>query len=49
MSDASNYWPQWCQRYLNTSFYLTSLLSWELQTISLVLRLVIVLINVRFS
>ena len=40
--------PQWCQSCLSTSFYLTSLLSLVPQTISLVSRLVIVLINVHF-
>jgi len=40
--------PQWCQSYLNNSFYLPSLHSLKPQTINLVLRLVMVLTNVHF-
>ena len=42
------HWSQRCQSYLNTSYYLASLLSLEPQTINLALRLVIVLINAHF-
>jgi len=52
MPDTSNYRPVAVatvgQSYLSTSYYLTSLLSLVPQTISLVLSLVTVLINVHF-